>query len=216
MDRYEQNDERQTPLWICNTIEKNFEGAVRCNCINRWLFGEIGFTCESQEAECSDLPGTGTYCAKTLFAGSFNLRYFQLATVISMRACQTNVWANNTVAGDVEVGDICFEIDLTGRLLGETGISKCQADFKDIKCVTCSECKYDVPKTNRTGVGLNCNNLKVQPCFPFEVPAIIKARGETTGPMDTLLSMRPKEVTLGPAMDYAMLRVEEEIFKMGL
>ena len=210
-NRYEKDEERQT-LFLCNLVEGLFEDDVKCTCNNRWLFGEIGFTCDATDYRCTDLPVTGDYCGKASLTGKMNWFIFQVKTTLTVQACEKSAWANNTVAGDIFVGDVCMGLGVTGRIVGSSGVSSCTAKFGDVTCDSCKSCKYDVPRTNRTGVELACNNLKVKPCFPVEVATFVSGREhEQAAPIDTLKTFRPYDVTRGPGMQYAMQLIEDKV-----
>ena len=213
-NRYEKDMERNT-AYVCNIVEGLFEGingGVTCSCTNKWLFGEVSFDCLANEYSCEDMPLTGTYCGKSGLSGKFNFFFFQLKSSIAMEACEKEAWANNTLAGDVPIGDVCMNLGVTGRVIGASGISACGGKFGDVTCGSCSSCMYDVPKTNRTGVAVSCSNLAVTPCFPFEVPAFVSGReAEQTNPTDTLANFSPTSVLGKVGMTYAVSMVEEAL-----
>jgi hypothetical protein len=215
--RYEQDMERNT-AYVCNIVEGLFDdvnGGVTCSCSNKWLFGEVAFDCTANEYTCEDMPLTGKYCGKSNLSGKFNFFFFQLKSSIAMEGCEKGVWANNTLAGDVPIGDVCMNLGVTGRVIGASGISACGGKFGDVTCGSCSTCKYDVPKTNRTGVAVSCSNLAVTPCFPFEVPAFVAGKeDEQDDPKTALSKFKPRSILAGVAMNYAQSVVEDAVRRM--
>ena len=221
--RYDQ--ERQA-LAICNVVQDMFGDTATCTCTNRWLYGDFGFSCETKEAACrkfdSGKEDDGVYCAKTRLRGQLLYYFFQLKTTLKWDACQTGVMANNTVAGNVMVGDVCIGFGVTGRIVGNSGISSCSGQFGGIQCDSCTPCtKVITPlKKNSTtypGISLKCNSLEVTPCFPsFGLPIFVPGRddGSSLDPLKTLASFDPFLATQGPAMELARQKVEQVISEM--
>lgn len=212
----EPKDERDV-LFLCNTIESIMGPDVDCTCDYRWLFGELKFQCKYLEYQCiEDQPGfAGEVCAKPLMQGSFKWFLFQLRYEATARVCNTDSWANNTVGGDFFMGDVCLDIGARTGIAVTTGLTGCGADFFGISCDSCKACKYDVPKTNRTGVSLKCSNLAVDPCFPFEVPIFVTTAtkeevAESFKPASLVRTWVANSLLMrGPLMDKAQELVEE-------
>ena len=163
-------------LFLCNAIESMFEeDEIACSCNYRWLFGELRFRCVYKEYRCSkNAPATkGEVCAVPTVQGRFNWFLLQLRYTATAQICNTNSWANNTYGGDFFMGDLCIDMTVQSGLTVPTGIQSCGADFFGVSCDSCKRCKYDIPKTNRTGISMKCSNAQVDPCFPIEIPIFV-------------------------------------------